>query len=52
VTAWSPEQIANRLEIDLRDDESVRISHEAIYHALLSSDSLPRIPGPDVADLQ
>ena len=33
-TAWSPEQISNRLEIDFPDDESMRISHEAIYQAL------------------
>jgi IS30 family transposase len=33
-TAWSPEQIANRLEIDFGDDECMRISHEAIYQAL------------------
>ena len=32
--AWSPEQISNRLEIDFPDDESMRISHEAIYQAL------------------
>ena len=30
-TAWSPEQIANRLPVDFPDDESMRISHEAIY---------------------
>jgi IS30 family transposase len=33
-TAWSPEQISNRLEIDFPDDECMRISHEAIYQAL------------------
>ena len=32
--AWSPEQIANRLQIDFPDDTSMRISHEAIYQAL------------------
>jgi len=34
VTAWSPEQIANRLPVEFPDDESMRISHEAIYQAL------------------
>ena len=32
--AWSPQQISNRLPIDFPDDESMRISHEAIYQAL------------------
>ena len=31
---WSPEQISNRLKADFADDESMRISHEAIYQAL------------------
>jgi IS30 family transposase len=34
VNGWSPEQISNRLQIDFPDDESMRISHEAIYQAL------------------
>ena len=32
--AWSPEQISNRLRVDFPDDESMRLSHEAIYRAL------------------
>jgi IS30 family transposase len=32
--SWSPEQISNRIRIDFPDDESMRISHEAIYQAL------------------
>jgi IS30 family transposase len=34
VAAWSPQQIAHRLPVDLPDDESMRISHEAIYQSL------------------
>ena len=33
--AWSPEQIAQRLPLDFPDDPAMRISHEAIYQALL-----------------
>src|SRR5699024_2525651 len=33
-TAWSPEQISQRLKIDFPDDGSMRISHEAIYQSL------------------
>ena len=32
--AWSPEQIARRLPVDFPDNETMRISHEAIYQAL------------------
>ena len=32
--AWSPEQIASRLRVDFPYDESMRVSHEAIYQAL------------------
>ncbi|WP_043993500.1 IS30 family transposase [Leifsonia xyli] len=34
VQAWSPEQISNRLKVEFPDDESMQISHEAIYQAL------------------
>lgn len=32
--SWSPEQISNRLRVDFPEDETMRISHEAIYQAL------------------
>ena len=32
--AWSPEQIAHRLVVDFPHDETMRISHEALYQAL------------------
>jgi IS30 family transposase len=31
--SWSPEQISNRLRLDFPDDESMRVSHEAIYQS-------------------
>jgi IS30 family transposase len=34
VRGWSPEQISQRLKIDFPDDDTMRISHEAIYQAL------------------
>ena len=34
VLGWSPEQIAHRIKLDFPDDDSMRISHEAIYQAL------------------
>jgi hypothetical protein len=30
-SAWSPEQIVHWLRLELPDDETMRISHEAIY---------------------
>jgi IS30 family transposase len=32
--SWSPEQISNRIRLDFPDDESMRVSHEAIYQSL------------------
>lgn len=34
IKGWSPEQIANRLQVDFPDDASMLISHETIYQAL------------------
>ena len=36
--SWSPEQVARRLPVDFPGDESMRISHEAIYQALYIKD--------------
>jgi IS30 family transposase len=33
-SAWSPKQIAHRLRLDFPNDETMRISHEAIYQSL------------------
>jgi IS30 family transposase len=33
-TSWSPEQISARLKLDFPEDDSMRVSHEAIYQAL------------------
>ena len=33
-TSWSPQQIAHRLRIEYPNDDSMRVSHEAIYQAL------------------
>jgi IS30 family transposase len=33
-SAWSPEQISQRLKLDFPEDLTMRISHEAIYQAL------------------
>ena len=33
-TCWSPEQISRRLQVDYPEDQSMRISHEAIYQEI------------------
>lgn len=37
---WTPEQVAGRLPLDFPDDPHMRISHEAIYQAIYTQDSL------------
>ncbi len=37
---WTPEQVANRLRLDYPHDPAMRISHESIYQAIYSQDSL------------
>jgi transposase, IS30 family len=32
--AWSPQQIARRLQTEFADDRMMRVSHETIYHSL------------------
>jgi IS30 family transposase len=39
---WSPEQIAGWLRVDYPDDESMRVSHEAIYTALYAKQLVAR----------
>jgi IS30 family transposase len=38
--AWSPEQISNRLRVDFPNDETMRISTEAIYQSLFIQGSV------------
>jgi len=40
--AQSPAQVANRIRLDFPDDETMRISHEAIYQALYKGEGLDR----------
>ena len=42
VNGWSPEQISRRLREDFPHDDSMRISHEAIYQALYIQGRLRR----------
>ena len=42
--AWSPEQISGRLRLDFLEDPTMRISHEAIYQALLPGSRFERRP--------
>ena len=48
--SWSPEQISRRLLLDFPDDESMRISHEAIYQALCGLFLLEVGAGQSAAD--
>ena len=44
-TAWSPEQSARRLPLDVPDDPRMRIRHEAIYPSLFIQGRLSATPG-------
>jgi hypothetical protein len=46
--AWSPQQIAHRLRLDFPEDETMRISHEAIYQALYIQGRGKSHVGPEV----
>ena len=51
--AWSPQQISARLKLELPNDESMQISHEAIYQALYVQSRAPaaiRYGGPTAGD--
>ena len=37
---WTPEEVANRLPLEWPDDLRMRVSHEAIYQAIYTQDSL------------
>jgi len=37
---WTPEEVAGRLPLDFPDEPRMRISHEAIYQAIYTQDSL------------
>lgn len=47
-TAWSPEQIANRIRLDFPDDESMRISHGHAPRTGRKGTSLPMSCSPSV----
>ena len=45
--AWSPEQIARRLQVDFPDDETMRISHEGHLSSAVRSRSRSVVPRAD-----